>query len=352
MLVALAAGCDDGTDDPTDPLPIEVRIGSPAADAVLQGGASIVLELTGPVASVRLTAGDVEVAAADVTNPAAGSIAVPWDTTTATDGPVTLVAHATGADAQADESDPVTVVIDNTAPLAAFGIPRFALLAGEADVALDVVEANVASIRVTDGATVLFASTEAAASFVWDVSALEDRLHRLALEVTDIAGRTARVADFPVIVANHGEEVAVTYDPSARVSVPVDWATAEYHTRGSATARPEIVRLVSWAAWEAAAGWRMEYTIGQGLCPHRGIAYRSVTEASGEAVIELGRDELASSITSLWPAEYRSEPVFPYNADPLTFGAFFGHLNPLDPETHVGTWLPIEIHYVYLYQPS
>ncbi|MBW2263933.1 MAG: hypothetical protein JRG91_18385, partial [Deltaproteobacteria bacterium] len=182
-----------------------------------------------------------------------------------------------------------------------------------------------------------------------DTTSIEDGLHRLSLLVTDVVGRTAEVTDFPVVVVNSGEHRAVTYDPSASLHIPTDYMSVEYHTRGSALSAPNVDEIISWLVWDASASWTIEYAIGQGLCPHRGIEYHSEMSSGGEIILTLERSELNPVIVARLPAEDQTSDVFPYNTDTLTFGAYFGHAAPMDPADHIEETIPIEMGMVLLY---
>ena len=96
--------------------------------------------------------------------------------------------------------------------------------------------------------------------------------------------------------------------------------------------------------------WLIEFAAGQGTCPHRGIKYAQETSRSGEIVLDIARADLPASIVRQLPLADQASPVFPVNQDTRTFGAFFGHAAPLEPESRAGQELPIEIHYVYIWQ--
>lgn len=349
LVLALWAGCGE---DETTPTPEEIRcaIVSPAADEVAHDRVSVQVDLEGPVARVELLAADAVVASVEVPEPAR-SVTLEWDTTTGADGAVALTARAFDEGDREARSEAVTVVVDNTAPVVAMGVDRYALIRGNGPVALAIEDPTLATVRVaSDLAGVVYdgPADPAEPAFVWDTTTAEDRIHRLTVTATDAAGHSATLSDFPVIVANHGEAYEVTYDPSAQVYVPEDYLTAEFHTRGSVPTHPGVFRIITWLTWDPSAGWTMQYTLGEGLCPHRGIPFVAQESDSGEIVIELSYDMLPSTTVRLFPEEVRQPTTFPSNDDPLTFGTFFGHVAPLEPADHVGQRVPIEMHFVLI----
>jgi len=173
----------------------------------------------------------------------------------------------------------------------------------------------------------------------------------MGVEVTDTVGHSTRVESFPLIVANYGDFHTIEYDPSAELFVPTNYLTAEYDTRGMVPTYAGVKRIISWITWDASAGWLVDYSIGEGLCPHRGIEFVGAESDTGEIIIELGRDELPPTVISRFPVEERTRTTFPTNDDPLTFGIFFGHARPLEPADHVGQRLPIQMHMVLIDEP-
>lgn len=349
LALGLSIGCGG---DETTPVPEEIHcaILSPAADAVAYDRMSVQIGLEGPVVRVELLAGEAVVAATDVAEPMR-SVTLEWDTASAADGAVALAARAFDAEEREARSEAVTVVVDNTAPVVAMGMDRYALIRGNGPVALAIEDPTLATVRVaSDLAGVVYdgPADPAAPAFDWDTTTVEDRIHRLTVTATDAAGHSATLRDFPVIVANHGEEYAATYDPSAQVYIPEDYLTVDFHTRGSVPTHPGVFRIITWLTWDPAAGWAMQYTLGEGLCPHRGIPFVTQEGDSGEIVIELSYDMLPSTTVRLFPEEVRQPTTFPSNDDPLTFGTFFGHVAPLAPEDHVGQRVPIQMHFVLI----
>ena len=328
---------------------LEVTISSLTAGDLVHDTIIVLVEFSGAVTLVEIYADGVEVAERNVQDSDGDEVEITWDTTQTADGAVSLVAHAIGDGAEAD-SGAVEVTIDNTAPIADFGIERLTVAQGEITVPLSIEEANLQTIRVANQFGDLFASEDSADSFSWDTTTSGDGVYYLHLEVVDTAGNTGQITDFPVVVANNGAEMDVTYAPDATVSVPADYATTEYHTRTTATMEDGVERIISWLTWDAGEGWLMEYTVGEGICPHRGIAFLREESRTGEIIIDLARADLPPDITSLFPADDQTSTTFPNNGDPATFGAFFGHVDPLEPADHVGESLDIEVHMVFFYE--
>jgi len=342
-----------GGDETTPPEEITCAIVSPVADDVAHERVSVELAFTGPVVRVELLAGDAVVGSAALTDPSLG-VVLEWDSAAGADGSVVLSARAYDAQEVEALAEPVTVVVDNTDPVVAMGVDRFALIRGNGPVALDIDEPHLATVRVVSdlvGEVYDGPADAAAPEFTWDTTTAEDRIHRLSVTATDSLGHTATLTDFPVIVANHGEEYEVEYDPGARVFVPVNYATAEYDTRGQVPTHAGVFRLISWMTWDTTAGWNLQFSIGEGLCPHRGIEFISTESNTGEVVLELSYDMLSSTIVSRFDPAFRQPTTFPTNTDPLTYGVFFAHVRPLSPADFVDQTLPIEIHYVLIDEP-
>jgi len=349
-VLALAAACDDGSSWNVDQ--ISCAIVSPAQDVLVHELQTVDVSLGGPVALVELLANGAVVAQTDLLPETPPTVSLEWNTAGGPDGVVELTARVMSLPGDETTSQTVFVDVDNTAPVVAFGLARLAVVRSMAHVPLTVDEAHVDGIRVWDENGDVFNGTlDGFSTFTWDTTTAEDRIHWMGVEVTDDVGHSTRVENFPLIVANYGDSFTVQYDPSAQLYVPADYATAEYHTRGMVPTYAGVKRIISWITWDASAGWLVEYSIGEGLCPHRGISFVSDESDSGEIIIELGRDELPSRVVNLFPVEERTSTTFPTNDDPLTFGMFFGHASPLEPADHVGQRLPIEMHMVLIEEP-
>jgi hypothetical protein len=251
-------------------------------------------------------------------------------------------------------SEPVTVELDNTEPQVFFGaaMTRMDVVAGEIEVPLVVDEVNLVSIRVIDRESQqeLLSSPDVVTSFVWDTTGFDEGIHHLTVQVSDAAGNTGRVDDFPVVVANTGEEVGFSWIGNSEIFIPENWPQVEIHLRASATSKPGINRVMSWLTWDNSAGWALNYDLGQGLCPHRGINYVSQESDTGEIVIDLSRADLSKEIVSQFPTADQTSSVFPHNTDPRTFGAFFGHIVPLSPDEHINESLAVEVRFVFFYE--
>ena len=340
-----ACGTDEG-----DAGSVQCTIAGLAPGDVVSDSITVLIEVSDAVTLVELYADGVEVAAGDVQDSDAGDIELTWDTSQADDGAVALVAHAYNASGTEADSAPVELVVDNTAPIISFGVERLTLVEGEATVPLSIDEANLSTIRVSDQFGVLFSATESAESFTWDTTTINDGVYWLHLEVTDVAGATSQIVGHPLVVANHGQEVAVVYAPDATASVPTDYATTEYHTRATAAMEDGVVRVLTWLTWDVQEDWLMELTVGQGICPHRGIPYVRQESREGEIVIDLARADLPADIVSQFPAADQAGTTFPNDGDPATFGSLFGHVDPLEPADHVGESIDIEVHTVFFYE--
>jgi len=343
-----ACGGDGGQYDQ-----IACAITSPSDGVIAGGEMDVTVAVSGPVAKVQLLANGLA-AAEQAVAPGSNSVTLTWTTSPTPDGPVSLVARAMIDEYIETRSEPVSVTLDNTSPQVFFGeaLPRMNVVSDEIEVPLVIDEANLASIRVIDRESQqeLLSSQEIVTSFAWDTTGFEDGIHHLTLVAVDTAGNTGRIDDFPVVVANTGKEVGFSYVGSNEIFIPENWQEVEYHLRASVTGQAGINRVISWLTWDNADGWTLAYDIGQGLCPHRGISYISEQSDSGEIVIDLKRSDLPPEIVSRLPAADQDSTVFPYNGDPLTFGAFFGHVNPLSPDEHINETLQVGIHFVFFYE--
>ena len=320
--------------------------------AVVSDALTVTVAITGAISRVELLADGSMVAQQDVPE-GQMDLELTWQTSEGADGAIDLVARAVLDDDREARSASIQVVVDNTPPRLAFAenFPRMKVIDGVAMVNLAVDEPNPVSCRVVheESGRELLNSAQIGGGFGWDTSADEDGIHHLMLEVTDEAGHTARLNHYPVVIANHGEEIAFEFIGNSNVIITENWMNEEYHLRASADSQTGITRVISWLSWEATPDWSLGYDIGQGLCPHRGISYISQESDSGEIVIDLRRADLPEDITSRFPAEDLNTDTFPDNGDRLTFGAFFGHVAPMDPASHVGETLPIQIHFVFFH---
>lgn len=321
---------------------------SPGAEGVIHDTVDVRVAVSGPALRVELLAGNEIVASRELEE--ATIVDLPWDSRMTPDGPVRLVARAVFGEGMEARSGPVSLRVDNTAPRAVFGgeLSHLQVVSGQLAVPLVVDEANPASIRILDGDRELFSSSEMVGSYNWDTTAADDGVHELVLEVEDVAGRIA-TATLAVVVVNHGEEFQVTYLPADELYIPEDYQTTEHHVRVSIDSQPGVDRILSWIRWDPHAAWNIEYAVGQGLCPHNGIRYTAASSSEGEILIDLSRQDLEDEVIAQLPADERDGTLFPYNDDPRTFGAFFGHVAALDPADHVGETLPFEVHFILFY---
>jgi len=194
----------------------------------------------------------------------------------------------------------------------------------------------------------------------FDSSDLTDDLYWLALEVTDAAGNVGRVGDFPIVVAYFGHDALVEWIPPMEVPegeskkfawVPPNWQSGvEFHTRVMATNMRDVRKVVTWLTWDAEEDWLIEYAMGQGFCPHRGIKYLDEESRDGEIVLEIARSELPEDIVAQFPEHEQDETTFPYNTDRASFGSFFGHVAPMDPGDHVDETLDLDGHIVFIFE--
>jgi hypothetical protein len=356
LVAVLACGCDEGTTNPgEDVLPTQVTctLLSPSADQLVHDGLDVQIGFTGPVAVVELLVADAAAGQTDVPEGSIDPVTLSWDSTDSADGTVELSARVAAADGTEAFCEPRSVDVDNTAPVIEFGVERLGLVRGTDGVPLTIDEPHLASVRASDQFGEIYNGPieGTPAMLPWDTTTAEDRIHYMALEATDEAGHTARIDNFPLIVANYGDEFTVTYDPAAELYIPTDYATVEFHTRATVDTHAGVKRLIAWITWDATESWNIQFAIGEGLCPHRGITFLDGESDTGEIILELDRSELPSYIVSRFDTEWRSLSTFPTNSDPLTYGTFFGHATPTEPADHVDQTLPIEVHYVLIDEP-
>jgi len=350
FVVALSLiGCAGGTES------VECWIGSLEADSLVFDTVEVEVGFEGPVDQVELMVGGDVVATAEVPADADGTVMVSWDTTAGADGSAELTAHAV-ADGSDHTSEAVAVIVDNTAPVVSLDVDRFAMLEGTVELPVTLEEANVASFRLFSEHGDLMTAEDLSDSISWDTTGADSRAHRLSLEVTDAAGHTATTEAIPVVVINGGEEIDVVYDPSSWIIIPEPFdPTAEVHTRSTAlmTDRP-VGRIISWLTWDATSDWLIEYTVGQGICPHRGVAYHGEENRDGEILIDLAWTDIEADIQNQsleFDTDYpEGGTCYPYNGEITTCGAFFGHIADMEPADHAGQELEVEVHYIFIYE--
>ena len=347
VLILIWIGCGDANDSEA----VDCWIVSPLT--VVGGTTDVQVGFSGSVTTLELLAGSTVVAQAATADAVDDTVTISWDTTSAADGSVDLTVRAEGSDSA---SDPVSVVVDNTFPVASIGLNRLTVLEGQATVPLNIVEANISTIRLLNQDGELVSVTGTTAELTWDTTAVSDQVHEVYLEITDLANNSSSTTEIPVIVANNGEEVTFEYIPAAAVEIPDPFNPyAEFHTRTMAYMDDTAVaRVIVWLTWDASNEWPLELAVGQGFCPHRGIEYIAEESEDGEIYIDLARTDLSSSTISTIQGQMPSHPTdatsFPYNGDPATLGAFFGHIAPLEPEEHEGETMAIEVGFVFIYE--
>jgi hypothetical protein len=340
----------DGPAEPDAPGEATCSIDSPVDGAVVGDSVEVEIGFSGPVAHVEFLVGGTVADETDVAGGAVGATFT-WDTTGLVDGSATLAARVTTLAADEVTSDMVGVVVDNTAPTVSFGpdFPRIKVLAGVTSVPVTIVEDNVESVVLSSETGELVSSAEIVDELLVDTTTVEDGLHRFSLLVTDMVGRTAEATDLPVVVVNNGEHCTVTYDPGDWVYVPSSYMTVPYHTTGWVLSAPDVDEFISWLVWDASASWHNELWIGQGLSPSLHIQYDSGSSTEGEIILAVKRSELDPATVALLPPEEQTSDVFPHSTDTLGFGAYVGHVYPLEPAEHVEETLPITMGMVLLY---
>lgn len=344
-------GCGDANDSEA----VDCWIVSPLSSAIVGGSSDVQVGFSGAVTTIELLAGSVVVAQAATADAVDDTVTISWDTTGTADGSVALTVRAEGSDSA---SDPISVTVDNTLPVASIGLNRLDILEGQATVPLNIIETNLSTIRLLNQDGELVSVSGTTAELTWDTTAVSDQVHAIYLEITDQANNTSSTTEIPVIVMNNGEEVTFEYIPAAAVEIPDPFNPyAEFHTRTMAYMDDQsVTRVIVWLTWDASNEWPLELAVGQGFCPHRGIEYYAEESSEGEIYIDLARTDLTSaSVTSIqgqMPSHPTDSTVFPYNGDPATLGAFFGHIAPLEPEEHEGQTMAIEVGFVFIYDAT
>ena len=325
-------------------------ITSPATGATVEGAVQVEIAVPEGATKVELLVDGVVVAQQDITD---GATTVTLDWTPAADGEYELTVRVEDADGNTATSEASTVVQDSADPQITTTLGRLSVLKGTVDVPVEITEANVASVKLFDAEakTELASATEAVEVLSWDTTASEDGVVWIYLQITDAAGKTAATDGLPVVVVNNGEEATVQYIPLAEVYIPPNYADpgVESHTRVMTDSKPNIRKVISWLTWDVSQDWLLEYSLGQGFCPHNGIQYVAHESDSGEILIELARTDLPAVITAKDPAFSQNPETFPVSDDPKRFGSFFGHIAMMEPADKVNQKLPIEVHYVFLY---
>ncbi|MBI5544333.1 MAG: hypothetical protein HY901_10615, partial [Deltaproteobacteria bacterium] len=287
-------------------------------------------------------AGDAVAATTNVTTASPVTIALP--TAGFADGSLVFKARAHSADLTADSATR-TLVLDNAKPVVSLQLERLSILKKTAKVEFTVADAHLAKIQLLADDAVVAEIAGAATSLWWDTTKTEDGLRKVKLSVVDAAGNTEVTSEQLVVVANTALVPEIEYDPRPLVSVPPNWQSVEIDVRGMVTNPGGVKRMLSWLTWDPALDMNLEYALGLGLCPHRGIKIIDAESRKGEIIIEIDREDVAASVASKFPAG--SDPkTFPVNDDPATLGTIFGHIAVLDAADHVNESVPVEMHFV------
>jgi hypothetical protein len=347
-ILSVLAGCSGGSD------PVECWLVAPEADAVVSETATVRIGYSGPADRFELLVNGEVVAETQETG-TEGIVEILWNTTERADGEITAVTRVYG-DGVDGESEPITLIVDNAAPIASLDLERLSVIDGEFAVPVTITEANLVSARLMSNDVELANITETAGEIPWDTTAVESRLYWVRLVVEDAAGRTAETETIPVVVANNGRRLTPVDEYQY---IPGTWVTSVEDTRVSAemdipgTEPENIVRVVSWVTWDASTAWTVEFSLGQGFCPHRGIMYVNEISDTGEIVLDMAWTEVDPELQAAAMALDTDHPdgaeAFPFNGDPATCGSFFGHVRPMETTS---SDIDIEINFVFIYGES
>lgn len=348
LLIVVAAGCSGGSD------PVECWIVAPVEGDVVSETVEVRIGFSGPVQLFQLLV-DGEVAVeADENAGVDGVATMSWNTAEVADGSVELIVRVESSDSE-HQDEPFAIVVDNTAPVASLDVEHLSILEGQVDVPVTVEEENIAVARLMSGDTEVASVTSLDGDFPWDTTTATSGLHTIRLVVEDAAGRTVETNEELVVLINNGrhldeDENEINYDPGP-------WVFAAEHTRleapmGIPGTDPEnIVRVITWITWDGSLGWNLDYSMGQGFCPHRGVQYHHADSDSGELILDVAWAELESVFRNAGNAQDPDHPAdavtFPYNGDPATRGNIFGHVNVL--EAGSGSSLDFTANFVFIY---
>ncbi len=337
----------------SNPEPVEAWLVTPAAGDVVSETTTLRIGYSGPVQSFQILVNEQSVVEADESAGVDGVADLEWDTRGTEDGEVSLVVRVEG-DGSEFESEPISLFVDNTPPSASLDIDRLSVLQGDATVPVTIDEPNMISARLLSGDVELASISEPAGEIAWDTTSVQSMVHWIRLVVEDVAGRTAETDEIPVIVANNG--LHLSYDDREYTYSPGPQVSATDHTRVAASmgipdSEPDnIVRLISWMTWDSSSEWTVDFSVGQGLCPHRGVMYLNEISDTGEIILDLAWVDLPPDIQRQSLALDRDHPedatTFPYNGDPATCGAFFAHIGAVAAPSDV---LDIEVNFVFIF---
>jgi len=340
-------GSPDVAEDPGSAPDLTCQILSPAGGAVVGAEVEVQVQIGAGAEHVALLVNGTRAVEADVDPAAEGTTTLTWQPTD--EGEMQLVAKVSCAAGSQAQSGVVVVTVDRTAPVVGLPQGRFLVVQGTIALPVAVDEANLASLRLLDeDGNELAKAFPGTTDLLLDGTGMGDGLTPAVIEAVDAAGNQAS-ADVRLVIANDGEALDVQYVPLAKVSVPENYQTVEYHTRVVAIAQPGVRRVITWMTWDPSGDWLMEYSLGQGTCPHNGIQYMAAESREGEIVLDLARRDLPEGIVAKLPAADQESNTFPYNQNAATFGAWFGHAAPLDPADHLNESVDIEVGYVVLY---
>jgi hypothetical protein len=214
--------------------------------------------------------------------PAGGTVSFVWDTGALQDGGYTLTLVAAVDGGAVAHSDPVAVVVDNTAPaLAVSNLERPYVYTESTEFTVTVDDAHPGDeVVLMVDATEADRLSSAPYTFTFDPSGRADGPVEIRIQTTDVAGNTAEhVLDGVVIL----EGQIVTYDDGDGEGVffvPENYEPGmEVHHKVHWTMPADITSIMAVAQWDDPT-WAFEVATGSGNCPHSGQLYSAV-EAEG-----------------------------------------------------------------------
>jgi PKD repeat protein len=188
-----------------------VSVSGPAAGSVVAGTVTLTANASDnvAVAAVQFYVDNSAVGSADTTSPYTSG----WDTTKLSDGSHVLTAKATDTAGNVTTSAPVTVTVDNTAPMVSVSGPAAgSAVSGTVNLTASASD-NVAVAAVqfyVDNSPVGAADTTSPYTLGWDTTNLSDGSHVLTAKATDTAGNVTMSALVTVIVDNTVPAVSVS----------------------------------------------------------------------------------------------------------------------------------------------
>jgi hypothetical protein len=270
-------GNENNNNNTTDQVTLTLL--QPADAALVSGTVTVEVEMDGEAEEASL---EIDGAVVDTVTSPSATVAFEWDTTQGDDGAHEVVVVAASQGAVLDETDPVSVDVDNTPPeLAVSGIERPYVYQGVEEIEITVDDANPGDevVFFVDG--VEEARSDAAPhTLTFDPTGRQDGPVEITAETTDAAGNLATEIIEGVVVLE-GQLVAFDDgDGTGQFYVPEDYVPGmEVHHKYHWTMPENVTSIMAVAQWDY-PDWQFEVATGTGTCPHSGTLYGD-TESHG-----------------------------------------------------------------------